>query len=343
MNREWPGSGRPRVLSPQGGYVTRPGWWARRPRSARALLTAGARAVTAAAIAALVLTATACVLWESESSGDETASAERKLADVRRLYGGDVFFLGTSFEGRPLTDVVFGDEAGPATVGFSYGDCERPGWPQGFDSGGCPAPFDIQNVVCADGRTLVAVFANSKAMARRAAQALRPLGKRAGRPPEISLGRSEDCGNEATATDREIVRSLVAFARSPADATWRAVPFARKVDLGLANRLFVRRSAAELRNPAAWLIDVRSFRGGTRPFSAVSLIDENAHGRLALSVGPHRHCVSPPVPPPRRVAALRRVSLQPKQVESCLQWWTVDLYLTGGGKVRAVTLDLWEP
>jgi hypothetical protein len=49
------------------------------------------------------------------------------------------------------------------------------------------------------------------------------------------------------------------------------------------------------------------------------------------------------VPPPIQVADLRRVSVQPRDTESCLQWWTVDLFLTPDGKVAAVTLDLWEP
>jgi len=43
------------------------------------------------------------------------------------------------------------------------------------------------------------------------------------------------------------------------------------------------------------------------------------------------------------VADLRRVSVLPRDMESCLQWWTVDLFLTLDGKIAAVTLDLWEP
>lgn len=66
---------------------------------------------------------------------------------------------------------------------------------------------------------------------------------------------------------------------------------------------------------------------------------------VVVSVGPHPHCASPPVPAPAEVASLRRVSVQPspESGDSCLSWWTVDLFLTPEGEVAAVTLDIWEP
>jgi hypothetical protein len=42
---------------------------------------------------------------------------------------------------------------------------------------------------------------------------------------------------------------------------------------------------------------------------------------------------------------MRRVSVQPAagSIDSCLDWFTVDLFVTRSGEVAAVTLDLWEP
>lgn len=49
--------------------------------------------------------------------------------------------------------------------------------------------------------------------------------------------------------------------------------------------------------------------------------------------------------PPQPLADLRRVSVQPADgsIESCPQWFTVDLYVDGSGTVQAITLDLYEP
>jgi hypothetical protein len=37
------------------------------------------------------------------------------------------------------------------------------------------------------------------------------------------------------------------------------------------------------------------------------------------------------------------VSLEPSDVDSCLSWFAVDLYLDGDGDIAAVTVELWEP
>ena len=157
-------------------------------------------------------------------------------------------------------------------------------------------------------------------------------------PPEVREDR-----DAATSEDRELMRSFVAFARSPTDATWRNLRLAPTVHLGLGRRLLLRRSASELRDPEAWTIDVKYFRAYGGPFSALRLLSDERGGPLHVSVGPHRHCVSPPVPPPQRVAALRRVSVQPSTPETCLLWFSVDVYVDDLGEVRAVTLDAWEP
>ena len=148
--------------------------------------------------------------------------------------------------------------------------------------------------------------------------------------------------NAATRADRELVRSLVAFARSPTESAWRKLALARRVEIGLGTRLVSQRSARELRDPERWTIDAKRFRGAVGPFSALRLIAGEPRP-LHVSVGPHAHCVSPPVPPPQRVANLKRLSVQPRNPDSCLSWWTVDVYVNADGEVRAVTLDHWEP
>jgi hypothetical protein len=33
----------------------------------------------------------------------------------------------------------------------------------------------------------------------------------------------------------------------------------------------------------------------------------------------------------------------PAGIDSCIQWWTVDLFVTDDGRIGAVTLDRYEP
>jgi hypothetical protein len=152
--------------------------------------------------------------------------------------------------------------------------------------------------------------------------------------------RAGDTGS-ATAGGVAPLRALVAFARTPSEATWSAVPLADEVYLGLGSELVEQRTDDELRDPEAWKLDRELFRAAGGPFSALELLARERP--LAFAVGPHSHCASPPMPPPRQVAGLTRMSAQPRRVGSCLQWFTVDAFVTRDGEIAAVTLDLWEP
>jgi hypothetical protein len=174
-----------------------------------------------------------------------------------------------------------------------------------------------------------------------------PSPEQAGPSPTRSPGLATD--GTATATlpanpDEALMHALISFARSPGPGTRATIPFADRVRLGLADRLLIERRSAELERPESWVLDVECcFRGGVGAFSALELLKRAS--AVTVSVGPHPHCVSPPVPNPPEVAALRRVSAQPKQGpgESCLQWWTVDVFLLPDGRIAAVTLDHYEP
>jgi len=144
-----------------------------------------------------------------------------------------------------------------------------------------------------------------------------------------------------------MLRTLRRFATAQDREVFADIPFASHVWLGLGEQLHVRRPVGELAAHRSWLIDVPHFRARTGPFSAVELLAKGKprDGRSLRAVaGPHRHCASPPVPAPDRLAAFRRVSVQPEDpMASCLSWWTVDLFLDRDGLIHAVTMDLWEP
>ena len=144
-----------------------------------------------------------------------------------------------------------------------------------------------------------------------------------------------------TPADERAVQALTAFARAPSAGTLAAIPFADRVRLGLSDRLMTERASVDLVRPDAWVLQQVHFRGGVGPHSALDLLAKS--GSTIIWVGPHPHCASAPVPPPVDLVGSRRVSVQPTGVDTCLKWWTVDLFMSSAGLIEAVTLDLWDP
>ena len=91
-------------------------------------------------------------------------------------------------------------------------------------------------------------------------------------------------GATVTARDAAILDALVAFARKPGKRTWSAVPFARRVSLGLGPRLQARRTARDLLDPRAWELHARLFRAYVGPFSALELLADDR--MLVFADGP---------------------------------------------------------
>jgi len=149
------------------------------------------------------------------------------------------------------------------------------------------------------------------------------------------------------------MQRLIRFARSPGQDTFAAIPFAGTVSLGLSRRLIVDLPREELADPATWVLTAPHFRAQIGPFSALELLAgkgsrfppdaPDPRGALAVKVGPHPHCASPPIRAPSRLTDLRRISVQPSNIDTCIYWWTVDAYVDANGRILGVTLDLWEP
>ena len=122
--------------------------------------------------------------------------------------------------------------------------------------------------------------------------------------------------------------------------------------LGLGDQLIEERTAAQLADLGAWELSLDAFQGRVGPFSAAELLRqggdtdvlvEPAGEGVQMIVGPHDHCASPPRPISEEIDYESHLSLQPTGIDSCLQWFTVDLFLNGDGQVVAITLDLFEP
>lgn len=153
-----------------------------------------------------------------------------------------------------------------------------------------------------------------------------------------------------------LIRDFIAFAVEPSAKTAAALPFASTVRLGLSRTIEATLVDSDARQAIEWVLEAKYFRAHTGPFSALQLVQRHAReaksravrlsgGASQVSVGDHPHCASPPVPAPNGIQGLRRVSVQPSQrsIDSCLSWFTVDLFLNETGNIAAVTLDIWEP
>lgn len=160
---------------------------------------------------------------------------------------------------------------------------------------------------------------------------------------EVTIIDSGASAGVSVADAETIVSAFLDLANQPSPDAAERLPFADQVQLGLGRALHHSRSAAELADPSAWIIDEEYFRAASGPFSALDMAAGSQD--TVVSVGEHTHCASPPVPPPSDVAALARVSVQPdpERIGSCLQWWTVDFFVNATGNIEAVTLDFWEP
>jgi len=167
-------------------------------------------------------------------------------------------------------------------------------------------------------------------------------------------GTSEDLGAttieptpttvQAGSEDVDLVDRFRDFARDPNAETASEVGFAPRVSIGLGSDIIATLTESELVERARWLVEQDGgFRGYSGPFDLLK--DAASRTEVTVTVGDHPHCASPPAPPPAEVRALRRVSFQPVLDDdaSCLEWWTIDVFVDDESGVQAVTLDLWEP
>lgn len=128
-------------------------------------------------------------------------------------------------------------------------------------------------------------------------------------------------------------------------ALGRFVASDQVVALGLGNELITERTGTELATPAGWLIDRDDYTGFAGPFSAVeTLANAGEFGRtVQVGVGTHDHCAGPPLATPEALTDLTEVHLQPLNIDSCLQWFAINVFVAADFTVEAVTLELFGP
>jgi hypothetical protein len=152
----------------------------------------------------------------------------------------------------------------------------------------------------------------------------------------------------ASAVDQAaLTNAMVRFARAPSAATAGDLSFTDQVSLGLGKEVLVQRASADLVNPDNWITDAgpAGFRERSGPFSALDVLAEA--GQTVAATGPYESCNRRGefAPAPVEFGDHARISIQPdpSEVGTCMQWWSVDLYVTPAGEIAAVMLDFGAP
>jgi heat shock protein HslJ len=144
-----------------------------------------------------------------------------------------------------------------------------------------------------------------------------------------------------TATQQAIADAFANLSIEGTTVDVSQLQLADRILIGLGNQLIEERTPAQLSDPAGWMLAPEYFRGYTGPFSAVETLRES--DVVDVLVGPHDHCASPPRPISEQIDFATHLSLQPTGIDSCLQWFTVDLFLDTADNVIAIILDASEP
>ena len=95
------------------------------------------------------------------------------------------------------------------------------------------------------------------------------------------------------------------------------------------------RSFEDPSDHAAWTLDIADFDGLSGPFNIFEQFEQvnsfDPVGETKLTVGPHNHCAGQPLLLPESLQGLRQLSIQPTGIDSCLQWFAVDVFVDDAG------------
>ena len=145
----------------------------------------------------------------------------------------------------------------------------------------------------------------------------------------------------ATASDenRSVVNLFHRFANNPTGGG----PFDTPISLGLGGRLVKTITTEESYDEDAWVIDVTDYAERDGTVSALELLRQS-DGNFRVVTGEHRGCPGPGAKAPLDLSGGGRLlSIQPRQFDSCIDWWSVDLYVNDVQQVVGVDVHLGSP
>jgi hypothetical protein len=149
-------------------------------------------------------------------------------------------------------------------------------------------------------------------------------------------------GEPLSGPDAPLARKLHAFAADPGAETLGAIPLSDQVAIGLGGDVVKTPTAEQLEDPSAWVIHRPYFAGQSGPFTALDQLRRNPD-LWSITEEKQQGC------PWARTAALpgyeqdRRLTIEPSNITSCLEWFAVDVYVDESGRIVAISLNFDEP
>lgn len=156
--------------------------------------------------------------------------------------------------------------------------------------------------------------------------------ERAGRPPAGG-------GPGASVADVNVGRTLHRFATDTAQEAFDAIPFVEgPVRLLYQGEPTDAHMAAELRDPSVWNVAYREPdpSNGELWVSALVALQELGEDHLSFAPGPYAYCARSPEPTDFDYD--EHVIIEPAAIDSCADWFGVDIYLVGG-RIIGVNLE----
>lgn len=148
-------------------------------------------------------------------------------------------------------------------------------------------------------------------------------------------------GKPLSGPDAPLARKLHAFAAAPGAETLGAIPFSDQVAIGLGGEVVRTLTPSQLLEPSSWIIRRPLFAGRTGPFNALDQLRRDPELWSITEVkhpGEWPHSASL-----RGYQQNRRLTIEPTDITSIVEWWAVDVYLDDSGSIAAISLDLVEP
>jgi hypothetical protein len=157
-------------------------------------------------------------------------------------------------------------------------------------------------------------------------------------PTTVASTTTTDPRDVVTDDDQRIADDFIAWARSHDS---RVPALADSVRLILGPEAHTEVVLDDPHDRSTWVLPVEDFRAYVGPFNPLNSLAGPQN--VTVRMGPHQTCAAPAPAVPADLAPLRQIAIEASDIDSCLSWFSIDLFVNDAGLIEAVIFDLYEP